>query len=270
MQQFIPTVVLLEDGEHFLLLDRVLKDQGVGTVRDTNEHPVLEGFYIEEGDITRTGQEHIGVIINEIAHTEVTAVRVAKGLEDRGLVVESLCEHLDHLFGLLLFLFDGSILRHNLFHPLFDSGDHLRCDSRRFFLILWHSRFVCMPLERAVITLADRMLYTQVHLREQFIHRTSQHHAQRTHIHAHAGRRTGVQELYIFRFIEQKIEILHFIVHVRRDDGVLELDPQQIFELNQRYTARHLMIRVRILAINGDGCFHIFLLVYWSSGQLVD
>ena len=48
-----------------------------------------------------------------------------------------------------------------------------------------------------------------------------------------------------------------------RDDRVLQLQTDEVFELNERDAARYLMIRTGVLAINGDGLFHIGL---WVTG----
>ena len=223
-QQFVPAVILLEDREHLLLRNRIFEDKRVRTIRNTDKHSVFERLYVEERHITGTRQQYIRIIIDEIAHTEVTAVRVSKGLKDRTLVVETSREHLNDLLGLLLFLIDRTILGNDLTHTFLDSSHHLRRHNRRRSLAFQVLVFIDMPLERAVVTFADRMLHTQVHLWVQLIHRTSEHHIQSTHVHAHTTRRTGIQELHIFGFIEQKIEVLHFVVHVCCNDRIRQLD----------------------------------------------
>ena len=177
MQQLVPAVVLLEDRVHLILRHDILQLGRVVTIRDAHEQTVLERLDIEHIDITRAGEQDIGVIIDILAHPEVTAVGVTQGLEDRRLVVIALGEHLDHLFGLLLLLDDRSVLRNNLQHPFLDRFDHLPRQYGRFFLLFRRHRFVLMPLEGAVITLADRVLHTQVHLRVEFVHRSAQNHA---------------------------------------------------------------------------------------------
>ena len=82
-QQFVPAVVLLEDGEHLILRHLIFEHRRVVTIRDTNQQTVLEEANVEYIDIPRTGQQHIRVIVDIIAHPEITAVGVAQRLEDR-------------------------------------------------------------------------------------------------------------------------------------------------------------------------------------------
>ena len=175
MQQFIPAVVLAEDIKHLVLRHRVLQHRRVITIRNAQQQAVLERQQVEQRHITRTGQQHVRVVVDILAHAEIAAVRISQGLEDRTLVVIPLSEHTDHLFRLFLLLRDRPVLRDDLQHPLFDSCNDLACHHRRG-LGLRVLLFVPVPLQRTVITLADRVLHTQVHFRIKLIHRCTKHH----------------------------------------------------------------------------------------------
>ena len=129
-------------------------------IRNTHQQTVLVRNDIEERKITGTGQQHIRIIIDILAHAEITAVRITQRFEDRGLVVITRSEELDHLFGLFLLLVYRTILRNDLQHPLLDGRNHLFGQYGRLFLLFGLGILIHMPLERTVITFADRVLYT--------------------------------------------------------------------------------------------------------------
>ena len=165
-QQFIPSVVLLEDGEHLILRDSDLKNCRVLTIRDTHKQTILIGNNIKEGKISGTGKQHVCVIIDVIAHAEISAVRITECLEDRRLVIVTLRKHFHHHLSLLLFFSDRTVFRYDLEHSFLNSRYHLFGYDRRFLIFGQLRILIEMPLERAVISFANRMLHAQVHFRE--------------------------------------------------------------------------------------------------------
>ena len=188
-----------------------------------------------------------GVVVDKVVDAEVPAIGVAERLKERRFLVVALLEEAYDLFGLFLFGNDGFVGSDELTHLRIDGVDNLRRDG--------HIRTVKV-LERAVVTLGDRVFHTQIGVREQGTHGVRHHHLQRADIAAHTFGARGIEELDILGFIDEEREILNLVIDACGYHGIRQLQTNLVIDVQKRSTTLDVVVLLVVFAIDGDSIFH--------------
>ena len=211
-QNVLPTMVLLEDLKHLVLLGQFAQYARVLDRRNAEQHTIIILLQAEEIQLGSIGEKRAIIEIDIFTYLIIGSVDGARGLEEF---------HLLHVT-LLLEEGDGFLRRHHV-----STDRHLGIDD------LLHT--LANPID---ILIGSRATKAHIHIeairhrdvdddivgRIKVLHRLAEHKEERAGVGTRARRRSHVEELHILIIIHTIMKTFHLIIHLTRHRSILHLE----------------------------------------------